>query len=109
MNLTDYNQRILNRLTKDKTMTYGENIMSDKIPLNKQSRLAAIMLSIKDYVAKQDQSLYGAEISLRTRDYAHLQRCTERLIAGAAQIQILTNEARELQDEIENESKADIL
>lgn len=83
--------------------------MGDKLPLDKQSRLAAIMLSIKEYVAKQDQSLYGAEIALRTRDYVHLQRCTEKLIAAEAQLTILTNEARQLQDDIELESKDYIL
>lgn len=90
-------------------MTYGEHIMGDKIPLDKQARLSAIMFSIKDYVAKQESSLYGAEMALQTRDYVHLQRCTEKLIACQAQIQILTNEARDLQDQIESESKEVIL
>ena len=90
-------------------MTFGESIMGDKPQLDKQARLAAIMQSINEYVQKGEQALYGAELSLKTKEWTHLKRCAELLILAEEEIRALGHDARSLQEEIEKESQEVIL
>lgn len=71
--------------------------------MDKESRLSAITLAINENIEKEAQALYGAEMSIKTREYAHLKLCAEKLIAAQAENIILSNEAKELQLEIEQE------
>jgi hypothetical protein len=73
------------------------------LSVDKQARLSSIMLAINENIGKEAQAFYGAEMALKTREYAHVKRCAEKLIAAQAENIILSNEAKELQIEIETE------
>jgi len=75
----------------------------------KEARLSAIMMAVKENEEKKAQALYGAELSLRTGEWAHLISCASKLIAVDAQNIILNNEALQLQKEIEEEREKEIL
>lgn len=77
--------------------------------MDKQARLSAIMIAINETKEKEEQALYGAELSLKTRSYDWLEKCATKLIAAAKEIESLHIEARHLQESIEEESKEIIL
>ncbi len=77
--------------------------------MDKQARLNTIMTSIKEHNEKLEQALYGAELSLKTREFWHLKTCAEKLVLIENLISDLSIEARSLQEEIEEESKEVIL
>lgn len=77
--------------------------------MDKQARLSAILLAVKENSEKKDQALYGAELSLKTGEWHHMITCANKLIAIDASNILLHNEAKELQIEIENESKEALL
>lgn len=72
--------------------------------MDKQARLNSIMSAIDELKEKEDQALYGAELSLKTREYNHLFKCSEKLMAVYKQKKALLDEAKELQIEIEREA-----
>lgn len=77
--------------------------------MDKQARLTSIMNSINEHNEKLDQALYGAELSLKTREYAHLKKCSEKLIYIESLIEDLMIEAKALQQDIEEETKEILL
>ncbi len=70
----------------------------------KQARLAAILKSIDEYKEKEEQATYGAKISLQSREFEHLKRCSEILILVDHLILELNEEAKDLQIEIDKEA-----
>ncbi len=72
--------------------------------MNKQLRLAAIMMSIKEYAEKIDQYEYGAELALRSREYSSLETRAQKLVAAEKEICLLNAEAKVLQEAIELEA-----
>ncbi len=77
--------------------------------IDKQARLSAIMMSIKEYNQKIAQYIYGAELALRTGEYEYLESRAQKLVAAEKEVAVLNQEARELQEAIENEAKAELL
>ncbi len=67
------------------------------------------MIALSELSEKENQAIYGAELSLKTKEYNHLETCAKKLNAIQDQKQILSTEARQLQEEIENESREIIL
>lgn len=77
--------------------------------MDKQARLNSIMQSINENSQKEAQALYGAELSLKTKEYEHLKLCVDKLIAIRLLNEDLSIEAKSLQESIEEESKEVIL
>mgnify|MGYP000296441974 CR=1 FL=1 len=71
--------------------------------MDKQLRLNTIIQTIGEYKEKQEQAIYGANLSLRTLEFSHLKNCAEKLIHIEQMVLELSREARQLQDEIEIE------
>lgn len=69
---------------------------------NKQLRLSSIRKSILELCEKEDQAIYGAELSLKSKEYSHLKVCVNKLLAVENQREILFNEAKSLEEDIEN-------
>lgn len=72
--------------------------------MDRAARLSSIMSAINELKEKEDQALYGAEISIKSREYNHLLRCSEKLMAVYKQKKALLDEAKILQIEIESEA-----
>jgi hypothetical protein len=63
------------------------------------------MQSINELKEKEDQALYGAELSIRSREWSRLKDCADKLTAIELLREDLTIEARSLQEDIEEEIK----
>ena len=74
-----------------------------------QTKLTAIMQSINDFKQVEEQAIYGAEMSLKTREYNHLLKCTEKLISAQVNLIVLSSEAKEVLILIDEEKKEVIL
>ena len=68
---------------------------------NKQLRLSSIRKSILELCEKEDQAIYGAELSLKSKEYSHLKVCVNKLLAIEDQRNILFNESKALEEDIE--------
>lgn len=77
--------------------------------MDKSARLSAIMSAVNENTEKSEQAKYGAKMGLETREYSHVIKCCEKLIAIDAQNIILRNEANTLQLEITNEREKEAL
>ncbi len=62
--------------------------------MDKQGRLSAIMISIKEYNEKMESAIYGAKLAIESREYGHLKYCAEKLIAAENEIELLNREAK---------------
>lgn len=72
--------------------------------MDKQARLSSIMSAINELKEKEESALYGAELSIKAREYNQLEKCTNKLLAVMKQKKELLNEAKQLQLEIEQEN-----
>ena len=77
--------------------------------MDKQARLASIMQSINELKQKEESALYGAELSIKSREWSHLKDCADKLIAIELLREDLSIEARSLQESIEEEAREGLL
>jgi hypothetical protein len=77
--------------------------------MDRQARLSAIMMSINEYKKKEDQAIYGVELSLKTREYGHLHKCAVKLLAIEEEIFKLSAESKSLQEDIDLEAREMLL
>lgn len=77
--------------------------------MDKQTRLAQIMQSIKEFQLAEDSALYGLELNTRSREYGDVLRCAKKLVDISLQVEDLRIEAKSIQEAIEDEAKEDLL
>lgn len=77
--------------------------------MDKQARLAAILNAVNEYAQQTESLQKGAEIALSGSDWLHLKLCADKLIHAKNLIDSLNNESIQLQQEIEEENRRDIL
>ena len=71
--------------------------------MDRQSRLAAILKAVNENKEVIEQSIYGIELSLKTKEYARAKKCIDKILACELINSSLSEEARSLQEEIEAE------
>ena len=77
--------------------------------MDKESRLSTILKQVNENQEIYNQSIYGIELALKTREWFHIKKCCDKLIAVECENIKLSNEAKQLQIEIENERMEELL
>lgn len=72
--------------------------------MNRDSRLSSILKAVKENQELSEQAQYGIQLALVTKEWQHLKRCVEKIIAIELLNEDLAIEARSLQEEIEAEA-----
>lgn len=76
--------------------------------MDREARLAAILKAVKENQELSEQAQYGIQLALVTKEWQHLKRCVEKIIAIELVNEDLSIEAKSLQEDIEA-SKLEVL
>lgn len=77
--------------------------------MNRESRLSAILKAAKENQGHIESASYGVELALASKEWNHVIRCAERVIAIELINKDLFDEAKKLQEEIDAETLEVIL
>ena len=74
----------------------------------KQEQVSKLLLQIEEIKGLMDQNIYGAKSGIDSREFGHAKACLENLISLEELFNDLCGEIKQLNQDIEDESKEDL-
>jgi hypothetical protein len=71
--------------------------------MDKQSRLSSLIIKLSDIALREESLLCGAELSVKAREYNHLEHCASKLSDIYREKKAILKEAKEIQMEVNSD------